>query len=177
MITIREAAPDDAAGIKRIQKITWLATYPSPENGISYEDIEKKTESWDSADAIEDLRTRITNLPQNFMRLIAIDNGQIVGNSMFEKHETMNRLGALYVLPKYQGQGIGHKLAAQGFEWLGNEKDIELEVASYNAKAINFYRKLGFEVVGDASNDIAKLPSGAIIPELRMIKHGGLSNG
>lgn len=170
MITVRLAKPEDAAGIKRVQKATWLATYPSPENGISYEDIEQKTAEWDSAEAIEDLRLRINNLPKNYMRLVAVENDQIVGNSMFEKHEAVNRLGALYVLPDYQGQGIGHKLASKGLRWLGNKKNVELEVASYNFHAINFYRKLGFEVMGKANNKVAELPSGAKIPELKMIK-------
>lgn len=170
MLVIRKALPDDAAGIKRVQKLTWLATYPSPENGVSYDDIKQKTAGWDSADAVEDLRARIINLPKNYIRLIALEDGQIVGNSMFEKHETKNRLGALYVLPDFQGKGIGYKLAAQGLKWLGNKKDIELEVASYNSKAINFYSKLGFKVVGDANNEVAALPSGARIPELKMVK-------
>ena len=40
--TVNEAQPEDAAGIARVRKETWLATYPNVELGVNVEDILSK---------------------------------------------------------------------------------------------------------------------------------------
>ena len=57
-------------------------------------------------------------------------------------------LSAIYVLPEYQGRGVGRQLMEQGMEWLGSNKDIILDVVSYNDKATAIYEKMGFGEVG-----------------------------
>ncbi|MEZ4113999.1 MAG: GNAT family N-acetyltransferase [Candidatus Paceibacterota bacterium] len=50
------------------------------------------------------------------------------------------------------------------------DKDIVVWVASYNQKAISFYKKLGFvKTDKDMSSQFHKLPSGKFIPEIDMI--------
>ena len=50
-----------------------------------------------------------------------------------------------------------------------------VHVASYNERAINFYKKLGFQSTGKIFLDERfKLRNGAIIPELEMIIAGNI---
>jgi len=89
---------------------------------------------------------------------LAVEEGQIVGftqltlakahPSVAAKHAT--ELNRIYVAARQQGKGIAHALmrdvfstaAAAGADrlWLG--------VWEHNSKAIAFYRKFGFEIVG-----------------------------
>jgi len=169
MITITSAQPDDAVGIGRLQKITWRATYPNADYGVTKADIMTKTEDWDSPEHIAGIRQRIAEPPAGTLRLVAKDGQQVVGHCIVSRGETRNRLNLIYILPEYQGQGIGKKLLAKAFDWLGHDKDITLEVVKYNDHTIGFYKQLGFEIVGDAHNAVAELPSGAVLPEYEMV--------
>jgi ribosomal protein S18 acetylase RimI-like enzyme len=93
---------------------------------------------------------------------------EIIGMGAAERGEVYNRLGALYVLPRYQGQGIGRRLLEEALSWLGNAKPVSLGVAQYNAGAIEFYRRHGFEIKGPMEN--FQLASGKTIPLLEMVK-------
>jgi len=55
--------------------------------------------------------------------------------------------------------------------WLGDRKQISLEVVKYNHLAINFYKKFGFIENGPALSDAGKLPNGKHLPEIEMIKY------
>ncbi|MSU75099.1 MAG: N-acetyltransferase, partial [Candidatus Magasanikbacteria bacterium] len=95
---------------------------------------------------------------------------KVVGFCVARKAKLCNILGAIYVLPRYQGKGIGQKLAGVAFEWLG-KKDIVVDVVKYNATAIVFYKKLGFKKIGATpKKDLYKLPSGKMLPEVRMVR-------
>lgn len=73
-------------------------------------------------------------------------------------------------LPEYQGLGLGRVLWEEAKKIFDSQKDIIVHVASYNNKAINFYKKLGFVSTGKIFFDERfKMRNGAIIPELEMI--------
>lgn len=116
------------------------------------------------------LLNSITHPKVGTLRLVAKDGDKVVGHCFVIKEETYNKLQVLYVLPDYQGLGVGSLLANKGMEWLGTERDIAIEVVSYNTEAIEFYKKLGFEIKGNAHNEVTELPSGKIMPEILMIK-------
>lgn len=169
-ISIQEAQPDDAPGIAEVQRITWLDAYPNDEHGIARSDIEERVKLWHTKESMERLLNSITQPEDGTLRLVAKDGDKVVGHCYVIKEEPYNKLQVLYVLPDYQGQGVGSLLAKQGMEWLGTERNITLEVVSYNTGAIAFYKKLGFEISGDAHSGVAELPSGKVMPELLMIK-------
>jgi hypothetical protein len=51
------------------------------------------------------------------------------------------------------------------------EKEVVLNVASYNEKAIAFYRAFGFVPNGPvASSEALQMPSGVRLPEIKMVK-------
>ena len=54
-------------------------------------------------------------------------------------------INSIYIEPPFQGKGIGSMLMKKALDWLGDDKDIYLEVLSYNQNAINFYKSFGFE--------------------------------
>lgn len=168
-IQIRTAIPDDAKEMVEVQRITWLATYPNREEGITYKDIEEKVSEM-SMHAVERRRKRIEEKSPTMLYLVAVEDDTIIGFLMGSKSEVKNKLSSLYILPEHQGKGVGARLINQAFLWFDTTKSIVLEVAAYNTKAIEFYKKFGFVENGSTTNGVAKLPSGKTIPEIEMIK-------
>lgn len=161
-----EATSEDVPGIMEVQKAGWLATYINQEYGITTDEILAK----DFTGPERLARWKKFLLEQKNRVEVAKDGNRVVAFISLEKGEKENKLGAVYVLPEYQGCGIGKRLMQQGLEWLGSDKDIILDVVSYNDKAIAIYQKLGFEKMGEPpAEDFAKLPSGKTMPEVRMV--------
>jgi ribosomal protein S18 acetylase RimI-like enzyme len=172
-VTIRKSVPSDVYGIRDVQKLTWLKTYPNKEAGITIDDIRRKFEldgTPEGKKKIEDKKKRYRNKNTNMW--VAEVNRRIVGFCSAIKEDNNNRIGSIYVLPAYQGKNIGKQLIKKAFDWLGNEKQILINVASYNTQAIGFYEKFGFIRTGKAGtlDSAAKLPSGKFIPEVELIK-------
>jgi len=168
-ITIHTATPDDAQAIVEVRRSTWLCTYTNEKAGITRKDIEDKINLQTLEEESERARKTIVENP-SIKTFVAKDNDKVVGILVVIKGEEINRIGQLYVLSEYQGKGIGTQLMEKGLEWLGNDKDIEFEVATYNTNAINFYKKFGFVENGIGDNPVGQLPSGKKIPEIKMIK-------
>ncbi|MDP2651961.1 MAG: GNAT family N-acetyltransferase [bacterium] len=163
-IKIQKAVPEDAAGVGEVLYKTWLATYPNEEYGITVDDIEDRWKDRNKADG-----SRIRNAPNNELLLVAKDGDKIVGVCRSVIHPDKNNLQAIYVLPGYQGKGIGSMLWEEAYKFFDPAKDITVEVVVYNANAIAFYKKLEFKDTGKRiSNDKFKMKSGAILPEMEM---------
>ncbi|MBA1192673.1 GNAT family N-acetyltransferase [Pseudomonas entomophila] len=60
------------------------------------------------------------------------------------------RLDMLFVAPTHQGQGIGTRLLTHAIETLGVRT---LDVNEQNPRALDFYRRHGFEITGRAETD------------------------
>lgn len=58
----------------------------------------------------------------------------------------------IYVLPKYQGYGVGKALMDKGLEWLSDTEHISIGVYKFNEKAIEWYKKLGFQFTGESED-------------------------
>lgn len=88
---------------------------------------------------------------------------------MVVESENENRLQTIYVLPEYQGKGIGKMLWKQAQEFFNKNKNIYVSVVTYNDKAISFYKKLGFIDNGKTwSDEKFRMKSGSILPEMEM---------
>jgi GNAT superfamily N-acetyltransferase len=172
MIKVTGAITEDVYGIRRVQRLTWLETYPNEELGITREDVASRFVLDDTEEGKKKMEERKKRLADpNAPTWVAKDGDEVIGFCIASKGDE-NRVGAIYLLPEYQGQGIGRKLMETALSWLGDEKDIYIDVASYNHKAIRFYEKFGFTPSGrDISNPVAALPSGKTIPEIEMVKH------
>jgi GNAT superfamily N-acetyltransferase len=99
-------------------------------------------------------------------------SGEDVVGFCIAEHEPKNgRIGAIYVLPKYHGRGVGGKLMSTALGWLRNDGDIYVNVVSYNQHACSFYAHYDFVSTGRAVSDaVAVLPSGKTLPELEMVR-------
>ena len=88
--------------------------------------------------------------PQNTL-LLKTDN-KVIGFSCFGESkdcDSANEIIALYLLREYQGQKLGYTLLNKTFEKLPNNRKTLLWVLKGNEKAINFYKRYGFEFTGN----------------------------
>lgn len=139
---IELAKPEDAAAIQRVKDLSWQATYPNAELGITKEDIIGR-----NIQSRESIKRTAERIAAGGKFWIAKVNGEVVGmSSPYVDEQKRNRVGAIYILPEFHGQGIGTALMQNVFEFFPKDEPIYLECATYNTKAFNFYRKMGFEV-------------------------------
>lgn len=164
------AKPEDAHAIRHIQRLTWLATYPSQKQGITRQDIESK--DFESHEKIEKIKKLIQDNSSNPNTWVAkIEDNEIVGFGVatHTDNEMPNQLNALYVLPEHQGIGVGAGMMLTMLDYLGNEKEISLGVVQYNKQAISFYQRFGFVVTGEhIEHEKPTFPNGVDMPEIEM---------
>ena len=74
----------------------------------------------------------------------------------YEGHPGTAKLHKCYLLPEYQGQGIGSLMlrTAKGYAKAAGFSRLRLNVNRHNEKAIKAYRRNGFVVVETVDNDI-----------------------
>jgi ribosomal protein S18 acetylase RimI-like enzyme len=73
-------------------------------------------------------------------------NNPIEGNMKIQK---------IYVLPEFQGMGLGYELMKQAFNFAKENQmnSMTLQV-NRNNKAVEFYKKFGFEIIDEQDFDI-----------------------
>lgn len=166
---IREATVDDAVAARRMHAESWLATYPNDEYGITYEWVKEYTDQWFTPESVEKSRRIVEDIltdPNHFYR-IATDGDQVVGMVNMQGNEDGTKeLEAIYTSPETFGTGLGQQLMDQAIEWTGGAATT-LTVVTYNARAIRFYEKNGFEII-PGSEDTYKEK----FPVIRMIRKG-----
>ncbi len=152
-MTIREAAPEDAAAIAAVQVRTWYAAYAGmlPQDHLDRRTIELRTAQWNDRFQAGDHEVFVA----------CSDNGSVVafasGGASTEPVDGFDgEIGTIYVLPEAQGQGLGKRLLravvtalrAKGFQ------SAWLRVLSDNTPARRFYEKLGAEIVCETAEEI-----------------------
>ena len=97
-----------------------------------------------------------TTLRENkyIFSIVKLEDNQLIGNCSFLDIDFTNRTGTLGIMigeEENRGKGYGKEairlLLDYGFNYL-NINNINLEVASFNEKAINCYKKVGFKEIG-----------------------------
>ena len=176
-ITIERALPEDAEAISELLRQTWLATYPNVEAGITEEDIRLRTDGENGEripQNIENWRKRIETNNGSIAVFVARTDGKVVGMAAPDIIDGKRRIGAIYVLPETQSKGVGSQLMQKALEWHGDKEDIYLFVASYNQRAIDFYKSFGFEQTHRAVVDEGNVYGNTHIPEIEMIRKASL---
>lgn len=169
-IKITDATAQDVEGIQTVFDETWLATYPNEEEGITREDILDKRQDSFNPGRLQKKREHFANLPQNQKFVVAKDGDSVVGLCSILQEIEYNKFSAIYILPEYQGRGIGTKLWEAVVPFLDTAKDTIVQVATYNKNAIAFYEKLGFIDTGKRfSDEKFRMKSGALIPEMELV--------
>jgi ribosomal protein S18 acetylase RimI-like enzyme len=169
-IKIEEAKPEHTEELQELFYKTWLDTYPNTEAGITVDDIEDRYKERHSPERLEKRRADIQNLDPNNKLLVALDNGHVIAMVRGTKDVVENKLTALYVLPEYQGKGVGKALWSEILKFFDPTKDVVTSVAIYNKKAIAFYEKLGFVDTGRRyAEERFRMKSGSLISEMDMV--------
>jgi len=153
--------------MRAVHARSWLATYPSPQNGVDAAWVREVVEPWSSAESVAqwvEIVRQADADPDQFSRVAEVC-GRIVGLLHAAKDANQRiELKSIYVDPDWVGTGVGTALMAAFDAWAGSA-EVRLDVASYNARAIRFYARDGFAIVPDSQ----KLELG-VIPVIDMIR-------
>jgi len=169
-VEISLAVPEDARSIREVQYKTWLATYPNEEVGVTVEDIEDRYKDAFTDENIQKRQKRMLDKTENENYFVAKIDGKVVGFCFATKNKERNQLSAIYILPEFQGRGLGKILWDSVSTFIDTSKDTYVEVVAYNIQAIEFYKRLGFIDTGRRwSDEIFKMKSGALLPEMEMV--------
>ncbi len=138
-LVIRKARPQDAPALAEASKRAFHSDVhcgapPGPPGGPPGYD----STQW---------QRRMMRLGQYYAIVVG---GQIVGGIIvFRKSPREYELGRIYVAPDFQNQGIG----TQAVEFLWQEfplaKRWTLDTPIWNRRTRHFYRKMGFEEIGE----------------------------
>jgi ribosomal protein S18 acetylase RimI-like enzyme len=169
-IRIVDPTAEDAKGSIDVQYKAWLATYPNEKVGVTIEDIEDRYKDAFEGERLEKRKEAITNPEPNEKFILAKDGERVIGICYGDIQEDKNQLRAIYILPEYQGRGIGTKLWEAILPFFDKTKDTYVEVVDYNEKAINFYKKIGFVDTGVRfQEERFRMKSGALFTEMEMM--------
>jgi diamine N-acetyltransferase len=138
-ITIRNWTREDFSIVKNILLTTWKNTYTF----IPEEDILSHFEKHYS----EDRLIEILNDPFSKGIIAEVNSVPAGWLKLFEDH--INKkffISSLYVLPEYQGFGLGKKLLNEAYR-IAKEKQFSrvwLGVMKQNVRSLEWYQNLGF---------------------------------
>jgi ribosomal protein S18 acetylase RimI-like enzyme len=151
-MVIREWTVEDLPAVQHITWETWVATYAS---FIPIEDLRAYYDEQYSIEALKKLME-----PPTFRGFLAVEEGVPAGyaKTKYDEEEKRCYLSSLYILPGYQGRGIGGRLLAVGeaFARTFGVTEIWLGVMVQNTSALAWYRKLGFQFVEEAPFTMGK---------------------
>jgi ribosomal protein S18 acetylase RimI-like enzyme len=165
---ISRATLEDVTSIQDVLYRVWLATYPNESFGIAVADIEEMYKDRNSDEALARMRELISSSRET--TLVAREKGKVVGVCRVIRREDKEVMEAIYVLPEYQRHGIGSAIWRETQKLLDPNREIIVQVATYNTEAIEFYKRCGFRDTGKRWEEKKfKLRSGAAIPAMEML--------
>jgi len=114
------------------------------------------TQTWALLD-IDDFQNSYLSNGGTF--LVISEGGRIIGTGALRRlEEKIGEIKRLWLLPEYQGQGLGYRMIMQLLA-LAREKGytrLRLQTSpAYQARAFNFYLRLGFYEIPRYSDDEA----------------------
>ncbi|OXA91210.1 GNAT family N-acetyltransferase [Flavobacterium hercynium] len=150
MVTILEATQNDITFIQEIAHTTWPITYGEI---LSKEQLDYMLDLIYSEEALSahfDKKEQLFYLIyENVIKLgfISVEHNY--------KGDAITKIHKIYLSPETQGRGIGKK-AIEGIAEMAlkeNAKTLSLNVNRFN-KALDFYKKIGFEIADEVNIDI-----------------------
>lgn len=161
---IQPADVTDTSAVAALVASRWVDTYHSREHGVDVDSLRRQARDMVRPDGIiafmKDIRE--ASRRQEYYCKVARDaKGQLVGYMHGSKpsFEQAN-LHALYVSKKHEQTGVGTALMEDFLNWVGPNRNIEVEVARYNIPALRFYgNKYKFGLVrGSGAIKYGKIP-------------------
>lgn len=163
---VRLATVADAAEIARIHRESSVETYVNDRLGITRGDMLKYVGDADEARLRWENHLRAKD-PTAHTTILKIGD-RTVGFCRVRRGSNIGHVEMLYLDPAYSGKGIGGEIFQESLQWLGDDQPIELEVASYNDRAIRFYERFGFRRQGYARP--TQVSGGGRIPLAVMVR-------
>lgn len=140
--TIRFWKENDFLVIRKLLGITWLKTY----SFIPEKDLSEHLNRYYSFEQLESLFN-----DKNYFCYSVENKDEIIGwMKLFDNQdEGKFYVSSLYVLPNYQGNGIGKELMniAESKARELKHSDIWIGVMEQNENTLNWYKKLGFNFI------------------------------
>lgn len=163
---LRAARPGDAQAVADLWVRCWLDTYPNEAFGITRAAIAERMASRNAPEGVARLRTRLARDEPGRAAWVAEASGTVVGFAFpATDADGVQHVGALYVDAAWHGRGPGQALLDAILAWRDPARPLVLSVASYNERAIRFYRRNGFVDAGAE----APCHADALIPAIGMI--------
>ncbi|MER6097670.1 GNAT family N-acetyltransferase [Streptomyces sp. NPDC001728] len=164
--SIREAVPEDAAGVAAVHVLSWRAAYRGllPGPYLAALDVEERAVIW---------RDRLTAPDRPRVLVATGEGGRVLAFSCFRAWRgegfppgTVAELAALYALPEAWGLGVGRALLAASAEALTEEgfRRAALWVLAGNARGRRFYEAAGWRPDGAVATEET---GGVMLDELR----------
>lgn len=142
---IDEARPGDVPGVVAVHRAVSLATYPSAAHGVTVDDVRRRLDHGElSARRTVELRAAVAS-DRDALYVVRSTHDRVVGFAHAESHlGDVRWVVALWVLPTYQGRGLGGRLLRRCLAWHGVDEPVYVRVVAYNEHALTFYRRFGF---------------------------------
>jgi ribosomal protein S18 acetylase RimI-like enzyme len=164
-VQIRRATPDDAAAIAVIHVESSRAAYRGlmPDEILSCYTIERREAGWRQSLQARDCEVWVAEEASQQLGWICVGRSRDLGAD-----ESTGELWAMYVDPPAWRRGIGRALWAEAEAHLRSVgfSRITLWVLGENARAMGFYRAIGFEE--DPGHARTHERGGAQLVELRL---------
>jgi len=155
-VKIRPAVMADVPGIQRVADLAWSSTFADRFSPELIAEVLANYYSW----------ARLADDVQKAAAFLVAEADEIVGYCHFRwssssasqvapakqlvsANQRALELSRLYLLPAWQGHGIGRELFQKGLERAGGACAVTLTVEKGNWRARRFYEKLGFKPVGE----------------------------
>jgi len=144
-LVVRRWEPTDIPSVQRIAWTTWLAAY-----GGFIPEVDMRTffDQYYTADALEKFCS-----DDHARGFLADYDAVPAGFAKTARNTDDGRfyLNSLYVLPEYQGKGIGSRLlqASERFALTLHAPEVWLGVMMQNTAAVDWYRRIGFQFVSE----------------------------
>lgn len=147
---IVEATTDHIYNIQVLSNVIWPATFS---NILSQEQISYMMDMMYSTSSLEKQMNEL-----NHHYLLAEEDGEYLGYLSYElnyKGTPITKIHKIYVLPSIQGKGVGRLFidAVSKLALKNNNTLLSLNVNRYN-KAIDFYKRMGFDFFASENIDI-----------------------
>ena len=144
-VAVRDARPDDAAQIAVIAGDSWRETYRDIFEPAFIEDFVRRNYAEDDL-ARQAARAAVAD-DRHF--LVAERDGSVIGFAQYGVGSSGPELFRIYADPRHYGTRAGAALLHELHARLrGRIESYRLDVHSRNARALEFYRRQGFVVVG-----------------------------
>lgn len=168
-VNLRRAAATDAPVIRMILWKTWMATYAP---FIPVKDLGSYFEEHYNEGAVGELLGQ-----KSVEGHIAECDMNVAGIMITRMDEKEGRfyVSSLYVLPEFQGKGIGRALLSRAEQMAlsAGVKEIWLGVMAQNAAALSWYRALGFTFLEELPFQMGKTCVTHLIGSMPLGTHVG----